>query len=137
VCVCPEDEERGGHDGFERPRGRVHLRRRQVGAGGPEEPGDAAARQQLPLPRAEAHRVRGLPGVPEARVGDPAQLPQGVHPAREYWSPGIGHPDIRTSRSLVVPVVVHGVPKMAVPSFRYNFVFIFVFYVTRFPPFIH
>ena len=78
-----EDAERGGHDGAERPRGGVHLRGRQVGTGGPTEPGDAAAGQQLPLPRAEAHRVRGLPGVPEEGVGDPAQLPQGLHPISE------------------------------------------------------
>lgn len=81
------DPERGSHDCTERPRGRLHIWGREIGVDRPPELCHAPEGEQLPLPRAEAHRVRGLPRVPEAGVGDASQFPQSLHFTCEYEPP--------------------------------------------------
>lgn len=78
------DPERGGHDGSERPRGRVHIWRCEIGVDRTAELCHASESEQLPLPRAEAHRVRRLTRVSEAGVGDSSQLSKGLHFTCEY-----------------------------------------------------
>lgn len=77
------DPERGGDDGSERPRGGVHLRRREIRIDWSPQLCHALESEQLPLPRAEAHRVRGISGVSEARVGNSSQFPKSLHIACE------------------------------------------------------
>lgn len=73
LCVGSQP---GGHDGAERPCGRLPVRRSRFAAYRAAEPGDAIAGVQLPLPRAEARGDRGLGGLHSAGVEDAAEPAQ-------------------------------------------------------------
>lgn len=77
--LSSSDPQRGGHDGSERPRGRVHIWRCEIGVDRSPKLRHASEGEQLSLPRAEAHRVCRFTRVPEARVGDSSQLSKGLH----------------------------------------------------------
>lgn len=81
------DSQRSLHDGAERPCGGLYIWGCHVRFGGAAKLGDAFKSQQLPLSRAETYRVCGFAGLPAAGVGNLAQLPQGLHTARECDSP--------------------------------------------------
>lgn len=78
------DTQRGLHDSFKWTCSSLYIWRCHVSLSGASKPGYAFESQQLPLPRAKAHCVRGVIRLSKKRVGNPSQLSQSLHFTREY-----------------------------------------------------
>lgn len=86
ISLSPADPEWSLHDCAERPCSGLYIWGWHVRFSGAAKPGDAFKSQQLPLPWAKAYSFCGLIGLPAKRVGNFAQLPQGLHFTCEFAS---------------------------------------------------